>query len=88
MPGAKFFSYLENFVLFIPSARNTLVLVFHVSGFLLAELSPSWVLSRTGPFVFLNHSIPFLCELEFGTCHQPLHGVKPEPLQLLTRSTP
>ena len=28
------------------------------------------------------------CELEFGTCHQPLHGLNHEPLQLLTHSTP
>ena len=28
------------------------------------------------------------CELKFGTCHQPLHGVEHEPLQLPTFSTP
>ena len=27
------------------------------------------------------------CELKFGTCHQPLHGLKHEPLQLPTRNT-
>ena len=29
-----------------------------------------------------------VCELKSGTCHQPLHGVKHEPLQLPTHSTP
>ena len=28
------------------------------------------------------------CELKSGNCRQLLHGVKHEPLQLLTRSTP
>ena len=28
-----------------------------------------------------------VCELEFGTCHLPLHGLNHEPLQLLTCST-
>ena len=29
-----------------------------------------------------------VCELKFGTCHQPLRGVEHEPLQLQTHSTP
>ena len=28
------------------------------------------------------------CELRLGACHQSLHGVKPEPPQLPTRSIP
>ena len=28
------------------------------------------------------------CEVKFGTCRQPLHGVNYEPLPMLTRSSP
>ena len=34
----------------------------------------------------LSHSN--VCELKFGTCHQPLHGIEHEPLQLPTCSSP
>ena len=52
-------------------------LTFQLSGLTVLQAQDLWLHSR----------LKYLHHLKFGTCHQPLHGVKHEALQLPTHRT-